>query len=107
MKALLGARWWILGGLLVLAGIPLVAYQQHRAAKQYRAHRAEYCSTLVATPEQKEACEEEGTSAKDYLPWGYELFGWPEGVTTWAIIATGFFIAWQAVETRKAAAAEV
>jgi hypothetical protein len=50
----------------------------------------------------KIACKEEGASAKDYLPWWFELFRWPEGITTWAIIATGFVIAWQAYETRRA-----
>jgi len=28
---------------------------------------------------------------------------WPEGITVWAIIGTGFVIAWQSNETRKAA----
>lgn len=88
-----------------MAGIPFVAYQQHRAAKQYRAHRAEYCSALTVPSEQKKACEEEGTSAKDYLPWWYELITWPGGVETWAIIGTGVVIGWQGYETRKAAEA--
>jgi hypothetical protein len=60
---------------------------------------------LVATVEQKKACIEERASARDYLPWRYELFSWPEGITTWAIIATGFAIFWQAMETRRAAVA--
>jgi hypothetical protein len=80
-----------------------MAYQQHRAADKYKNHRAEYCSALTATAEQKKACIEERTSARDYLPWRYELFSWPEGITTWAIILTGFAIAWQSYETRKAA----
>lgn len=82
-----------------------MAYQQHRATNKYKNHRAEYCSALAATAEQKKACIEERTSARDYLPWGYELFSWPEGITTWAIIFTGFVIAWQSWETRRAAEA--
>ena len=59
----------------------------------------------MAPAEQKKACVEEGANAHDYLPWGYELFSWPEGITTWAIILTGFAIAWQSWETRKSAKA--
>ena len=59
----------------------------------------------MASEDQKIACIEERASAHDYLPWPYELFSWPEGITTWAIIATGFVIAWQANETRRAAQA--
>jgi hypothetical protein len=82
-----------------------VAHKQEDAASEYRTHRAEYCAAFSATSDQKEACIEEKASAEDYLPWGYKLFGWPEGVTVWAIIATGFVIGWQAWETRKAAEA--
>ncbi len=51
------------------------------------------------------ACEEEKANADDYLQWGYKLFEWPDGITAWAIIATGFVIAWQSYETRKSAEA--
>jgi hypothetical protein len=90
---------------LSIATIFFVAYKQHRAAEKYKAHREEYCSSIIATTEQKKSCEEEGASARDYLPWGYELVAWPEGITTWAIILTGFAIAWQSWETRKSARA--
>jgi hypothetical protein len=103
VKKILEFRHWIIGFMGCVIFVSFMAYQQHRAADKYKNHRAEYCSTLTATVEQKEACIEERTSARDYLPWGYELFSWPEGITTWAIILTGFGIAWQSFETRKAA----
>ena len=59
----------------------------------------------MGSAEQKKACIEEGASAKDYLPWGYELISWPDGITLWALILTGFAIVWQSYETRKAAIA--
>jgi hypothetical protein len=105
VKKLLDFRNLIIGATVVVAAIFFVAYQQHNAAEKYKCHRAEYCASLLATAEQKKACIEEGANAHDYLPWGYELFGWPEGITTWAIIATGFVIGWQAWETRRAAEA--
>ena len=103
MKIQPSAGWWIAGIVLFIVGIPFVAYKQHSAAQKYRDHRTKYCSTLLVLSEQKIACEEEQTSAKDYLPWGYELFRWPEGITAWAIMLTLGAIAWQAWETRKAA----
>jgi hypothetical protein len=106
MLKLFGFRYWIGGALVWIALVSFVAYKQHSAAEEYKHHRAEYCAALgSASAEQKKSCIEERASAQDYLPWGYELFRWPDGITTWAIIATGFVIGWQAWETRKAAEA--
>jgi hypothetical protein len=100
-------RYWFAGGVTGILLIVLVAYQQQRASEKYAHHRAEYCAALVAAMEQKKSCIEETASARDYLPWGYELVSWPGGITTWAIILTGFTIFWQGWETRKAAEATV
>lgn len=96
---------WTIGLVGCVAIVLFVAKQQHHAAEQYKNHRAEYCSTFFRTPEQQKACVEERTNAGDYLPWWYELVRWPGGITTWAIILTGFAITWQSSETRKAASA--
>jgi hypothetical protein len=103
VKKLHGFRYLIIWPAIVFAAIFFVVYQQHNAAKKYTRHRAEYCASLRATAEQKKACVEEGASAHDYLPWGYDLITWPEGITTWAVLATGFIIGWQSWETRKSA----
>jgi hypothetical protein len=85
-----------------VAAILVVAYRQREASQAYTISHAIYCDGFMASEDQKVACKEEDVNAKDYLPWWFELFRWPEGITTWAIIATGFVIAWQAYETRKA-----
>jgi hypothetical protein len=82
-----------------------VAYEQHRAREKYEAKRKEACIALSITFEQKYSCYKEAQSRHDYMPWGYVLLAWPEGITTWAIIVTGFVIAWQSSETRRAAQA--
>lgn len=82
-----------------------MAYKQHDASERYKRNRAEYCSTLVGTAEQKKSCTEETASARDYLPWGYELVAWPEGIGAWVLILTGAAIGWQSWETRKSAQA--
>jgi len=94
----------VVGGLCIVAAIVFVAYRQHCAAEEYKRHRAEYCAWLGSQSAEKEkTCTQKGDSPSNYLPWGYELFTWPEGITTWAIIGTGLVIAWQSFETRKAA----
>jgi hypothetical protein len=103
MKKLLVFWRWIVGATIVFGTILFVSYQQHCATEKYKRHRQEYCAAFMALEDQKIACEEEGTSARDYLPWGYELLIWPEGITTWAIILTGLAIFWQSNETRKSA----
>ncbi len=105
MRMLLRLRYWLIGAITFIIGVLFVAHEQHRATEKYKAHRAEYCATLSASTEQKKACEEEGASAKDYLPWWYVLVAWPDGIAAWGLLLTLGAIAWQAVETRRAAGA--
>jgi hypothetical protein len=81
-----------------------MAYEQHRAREKYEAKREEACIHLAITFEQKYSCAKEAQSRHDYLPWWYVLVAW-EGITTWGLIFTGFVIAWQSSETRRAAIA--
>lgn len=98
-------RWWVVLAIAVIGTAHLMAYEQHRAAAQYQSHRASYCTALGGTAKEKIACEEEKYDVKSDLPWWAILHTWPEGMTVWAIIGTGFIIAWQSHETRKAAKA--
>jgi hypothetical protein len=85
-----------------------VARKEHRAAEEYEAAREKRCAVsfpFFGEAEQQNTCKHERDSSQDYLSWWYILVAWPEGVTTWAIIGTGFVIAWQSNETRKAAEA--
>jgi hypothetical protein len=82
-----------------------MAYEQHHAREKYQAQSEKDCIALAVSPEEKHSCEKEAQSRKDYAPWWNVLMAWPEGITTWAIIGTGFVIAWQSNETRRAASA--
>ena len=62
-------------------------------------------AVFLLIPKKQDACKHERNGPYNYLPWGYVLLAWPDAITTWAIIATGFVIAWQANETRKTAKA--
>ena len=94
---------WIIGGAVVVGAIVSVARQQHRAAEEYEAAREKRCaSSFPLDPEKQGTCKHERDGPGNYLPWGYILVAWPEGIIAWAIIVTGVFIAWQGYETRKA-----
>lgn len=96
----------VLGCVAIVVGVGFVASKQQTAAEKYHSHRKEYCAGMRSfTPEQEKACEEESDGPGDYLPWGYKLVAWPEGIATWAFLATLGAIIWQAVETRRAATA--
>jgi hypothetical protein len=100
------AVWpWLIAIAVTVGTIVAVAYEQHSAREEYQAQSESECSALAISPEQKHACAKEAQSHKNYAPWWNVLMTWPEGVTVWAIIATGFVIAWQSNETRKSAIA--
>jgi hypothetical protein len=94
---------WLCGFAIVASAIVSVAYEQHYTREKYEAKRQEACIVLAISIEEKHACAKEAQSRKDYAPWWDVLVTWPEGITTWAIIATGFILAWQSSETRVAA----
>ena|ERR1035437_9997534 len=99
-------KWkWTFFFVFIASAIVAVAYKQHYAREKYHAQGEADCIELSVSPEEKHACAKEAQSRKDYLPWWNVLVAWPEGITTWAILGTGFVIAWQSNETRKAAKA--
>lgn len=55
--------------------------------------------SIVCTAEHSQKAK---SGQRDSL-WWHIFIAWPEGITTLAIIATGFVIAWQAVATQQAA----
>jgi hypothetical protein len=97
--------WKWVGGVAILGAVIAMGAYQHCAREKYEAKREEGCIALAISPEEKHICAQQAQSRKDYAQWWYVLVTWPEGITTWAIIVTGFFIGWQSHETRKSAEA--
>lgn len=94
---------WVIGGAVIGGAIVFVASKQHHAAQEYEAAREKRCaSSFPLDPEKQDTCKHERDSPNNYLPWGYILLAWPEGITAWAIILTFAVIGWQADQTRKA-----
>lgn len=97
-------KWkWTLFFVAVALAIIAVAREQHYAREKYEAQKQADCVELSVSPAEKHDCAKEAQDRKEYAPWWYVLFAWPEGITTWAIIVTFVFIGWQADETRKSA----
>lgn len=96
---------WFCSFAIIAGAIISVAYEQHYAREKYQAQSQADCIALSISIEEKHSCTKEAQSRKDYTPWWNALVTWPDGITTWAIIATGFVIAWQSSETRRAAKA--
>jgi hypothetical protein len=108
MKRLLKVSTWVVVALVIVGGITLVARQQQTASEKYERDRESRCVAtfpIASEAEKQDACKHEKDSGKNYLQWWYVLFAWPEGITTWAIIATGVVIGWQSFQTKKAAQA--
>lgn len=86
-------------GLIVLA-----SYTVDSASVRYQDKcLVSHAATTLSSSQQNILSDEDCKDPKKYMPWWYKLIAWPEGITTWAVIATLFTIMWQSNETRKQA----
>jgi hypothetical protein len=93
---------WLAGAALVSGAIVLLTYKEHQSRIKYQRTCQEHSAAVVApSSEQNISSADECQDPKSYMPWWYVLLAWPEGITTWAVLATGFAIAWQSYETRR------
>lgn len=100
----IGILPWVIVGAFIGGITIFVAGKQHRATEEYEAAREKRCaSSFPFDAEKQDTCKHERDSPGDYLPWGYILLTWPEGITAWALLATLFVIAYQGYHTRRAA----
>jgi len=88
--------------LLALLAIPagFVARQDEQARKQCEAKCVDLDSSNVTPADHVEDCQKCEANAEWHFPGWYRAFGWPNGVTAWALILTLTVIA---AQTRVAA----
>ena len=74
---------WVIGCAVIVGAIVLCGpTTQHAATEKYEAAREERCaSSFPFDSEKQETCKHERDGPGNYLPWGYELVAWPEGIT--------------------------
>ncbi|MGA7829816.1 MAG: hypothetical protein WCA21_02525 [Terracidiphilus sp.] len=96
-------QYWPLVLLLVLivAILGMSRYAEHRKAENQEYAQASGPEATVTPSETDKGGKP--TKKPKYPPSWVDTFAWPEGVTGWALFLTLLVIAWQSVETRRAA----
>jgi hypothetical protein len=90
--------------VLVIAIIVAMAGEYESARRKYqRECQSKVASVLSADAKKNQASSDECQDAKEYMPWGYVLISWPDGITLWALLATLAAIVYQGYHTRNAA----
>jgi hypothetical protein len=80
-----------------------VSHQDQKIRDRYEQKCAQLNASTISPAPHQEDCEKGAENAARHLPHWYRVFGWPEGITTWAILLTLLVIADQTAQTRRAA----
>lgn len=89
--------------LIVLGGCVFVSRQDQSTRDKYEEKCSQLNARTISPTRHQEDCEEGAEDAARHLPRWYRIFGWPEGITAWAILLTLIAIAEQTNQTRRAA----
>lgn len=104
LKRLVAWRYGI-AVVVILGGSVYVSRQDQKIRDQYK-HKCGQLNAVAASPtSHHEDCDAGAANAARYLPRWYQVFAWPEGITTWGILLTLIVIAEQTAQTRVAAQA--
>jgi len=90
---------------LILSATFWTARKDKETREQYEQKCAQLNASAVPPASHYEDCDKGAEKAAGHLPLLYHVFGWPEGITVWAILLTLFAIAEQTSQTRRAAEA--
>jgi len=82
-----------------------VSRQDQKTRDQYKQKCAQLNDGMVSPASHREDCDKGADDAARHLPRWYQVFGWPEGITTLAILLTLVVIADQTAQTKRAAIA--
>ncbi len=91
--------------ILVLGCCVYVSRQDQEARDQYEQKCSQLNASAVPLSSHHKDCDKGAENAARHLPRWYRVFGWPEGITTWAILLTLLVIADQTAQTKRAAIA--
>jgi hypothetical protein len=101
----LKARKYIIALVVIFGGAVFVSHQYQSVRKQCQTECNQVKPVSVTASSSTENCNKCEENVEQRFPSWYRLFGWPEGITAWAILLTLLAIAEQTVETRNAAQA--
>jgi hypothetical protein len=100
--------WGKLGLAFLTVAVVVIAVtgKYESARRKYQGEcQSKVSRILAANPKKDQAGSDECKDAKEYMPWGYILVAWPEGLGAWVVILTLIGIFWQSNETTKSAEA--
>lgn len=98
------SAWKFLIAVVVIFGLAVFVSRQYQAASQKCEKECRQGKPVSPSPSSPtENCNKCKENAERNFPRWYRLFGWPEGIGTWAILLTLMAIAEQTYQTRRAA----
>jgi hypothetical protein len=95
---------YVIAVAVVLGCSIYVSREDQKTRDQYQQKCTQLNASTVSLPAHED-CDKGSEDAARQLPRWYRVFGWPEGITTLAILLTLLAIADQTAQTRKAAEA--
>jgi hypothetical protein len=98
---------YFLAFVLLLTGSILVTSQYEKHAQDAAAERQKGSQSAVTSTDSEQAAADAEQAQRDHPRWylAYQVFGWPNGVTVWALFLTLLTIADQTRHTARAAQA--
>jgi hypothetical protein len=100
------ASWKYGIAVVIILGFSIyVSHQDQKTRDQYEKECAKLNAGAVSPTAHREDCDKGAEDAARHLPRWYRVFGWSEGITTWAILLTLLALAEQTVQTKRAAEA--
>lgn len=103
LKRLRLAGWWVFALALVTGAIVLMACKYEKARIEYQSACRSDMARMETFFGHKQDGADECSDPKEYMPWGYILIAWPDGITAWALLLTLWVIGYQSYHTRRAA----
>jgi hypothetical protein len=98
--------WKYIVAVVVILGFSVyVSHEDQKTRDQYEQKCTPLNATAISLASHSEDCDIGADNAARHLPRWYRVFGWPEGITTWAILLTLLALAEQTSQTRIAAEA--
>jgi hypothetical protein len=94
---------YLIAVVIVLGGCIYVSRQDQKTRDQYEQNCNQLNASALPPSGHYEDCDKGAENAARHLPRWYRVFGWPDGITTWAILLTLVAIAEQTSQTRRAA----
>lgn len=82
-----------------------ITQQDQKTRDQYEQKCSQLNAGAMPPSGHYEDCDKGAENAAGHLPRWYRIFGWPEGITTWAILLTLLALAEQTSQTKVAAQA--